>query len=147
MVLKGKAYLIQVMGRRTKTNVSHLDLHCVAFCHLVIASATQRNWHSDDKVCMGRIMEATCYYHFPICPPPSEVSDKSGGASAEVSAKRQLCGDDCYVITDGECSKVYKRLLLDTQSQGNYTHQSYVYFEVNFANHFELNLKVRAYLI
>ncbi|VDL64910.1 unnamed protein product [Hymenolepis diminuta] len=75
-----------------------------------------RKWHSDVKDCMGRIMEATCYYHFPICPPPSE---ESASKSTEASPRRRLCREDCHVITDGECSNIYRLLLPDTQSQGN----------------------------
>ncbi|VDK34537.1 unnamed protein product [Taenia asiatica] len=83
----------------------------------MIASATLRKWHSDDKDCMGRIMEATCYYHFPICPPPVEVNEKA--VDSEVAARRRLCRDDCYLITKGECSEIYDRLLQDTQSQAS----------------------------
>nr|CDS19319.1 tyrosine protein kinase transmembrane receptor [Echinococcus granulosus] len=83
----------------------------------LIASATLRKWHSDDKDCMGRIMEATCYYHFPICPPPVEVSKKA--VDSEVAARRRLCRDECHLITKGECSEIYDRLLQDSQSQAS----------------------------
>ncbi|VDM31607.1 unnamed protein product [Hydatigera taeniaeformis] len=66
---------------------------------------------------MGRIMEATCYYHFPICPPPVEVNEKA--VDSDVIARRRLCRDDCYLITKGECSEIYGRLLQDTQSQAS----------------------------
>nr|CDS26357.1 tyrosine protein kinase transmembrane receptor [Hymenolepis microstoma] len=82
----------------------------------LISSATMRKWHSNVKDCLGRIMEATCYYHFPICPPPSE---ERASKSTEASSRRRLCLEDCHVITDGECSSVYKLLLSDTQSQGS----------------------------
>ncbi|KAM3187363.1 hypothetical protein ACTXT7_002472 [Hymenolepis weldensis] len=82
----------------------------------LISSATMRKWHSDVKDCMGRIMEATCYYHFPICPPPIE---ESASKSTEASPRRRLCREDCHMITDGECSNIYRLLLPDTQSQGN----------------------------
>ncbi|EUB60383.1 Tyrosine-protein kinase transmembrane receptor ROR1 [Echinococcus granulosus] len=62
-------------------------------------------------------MEATCYYHFPICPPPVEVSKKA--VDSEVAARRRLCRDECHLITKGECSEIYDRLLQDSQSQGN----------------------------
>lgn len=92
------------------------NFKCYTFRLSVIASATLLKWHSDDKDCMGRIMEATCYYHFPICPPPGEVG--VGAGLTETAARRRLCHEDCQFITEGECSEIYNRLLQDTQSQG-----------------------------
>ena len=62
-------------------------------------------------------MEATCYYHFPICPPPGEVGLATD--LTEAAARRRLCREDCQFITEGECSEIYNRLIQDTQSQGN----------------------------
>ncbi|VDD81460.1 unnamed protein product [Mesocestoides corti] len=88
-----------------------------------IGAATNRQWSPEDTECLGRIMEAICYYYFPICPPPGEVgrigdaATSKSSAASEVVARRRLCRDDCHLITEGECNETYNRLLHDTQPQ------------------------------
>uniref|UniRef100_A0A5K3F0A9 Receptor protein-tyrosine kinase n=1 Tax=Mesocestoides corti TaxID=53468 RepID=A0A5K3F0A9_MESCO len=90
-----------------------------------IGAATNRQWSPEDTECLGRIMEAICYYYFPICPPPGEVgrigdaATSKSSAASEVVARRRLCRDDCHLITEGECNETYNRLLHDTQPQSS----------------------------
>nr|VZI29425.1 unnamed protein product [Spirometra erinaceieuropaei] len=87
----------------------------------IIAAATELNWDAGDEECLGRMMEATCYYSFPICLPPSEATPATvvsmPGNSGVMVWPRRLCREDCHLVTRGECSKAYKLLVLGMKHQ------------------------------
>ncbi|VDL98145.1 unnamed protein product, partial [Schistocephalus solidus] len=87
----------------------------------IIATATELNWDAGDEECLGRMMEATCYYSFPICLPPAEAAPAAAVAMTSSGGvmvwPRRLCREDCHLVTRGECSKAYKLLVLGMKHQ------------------------------
>ncbi|TPP55975.1 Receptor protein-tyrosine kinase [Fasciola gigantica] len=69
--------------------------------------------HRIREDCLRNMMEAMCYYNFPVCLPVATtgVNTDNTAANPEVEYRAHyLCRQDCYMIKQNECSATYKYL-------------------------------------
>ncbi|CAH8640861.1 unnamed protein product [Heterobilharzia americana] len=83
-------------------------------------TATQ-SLHRVREDCLRRLMEAICYYNFPVCLEMKPVSFENEIVSSETQSisdnsithsyqTRHLCRQDCEIVTQNECGPTYDYL-------------------------------------
>ncbi|CAL8102410.1 unnamed protein product [Calicophoron daubneyi] len=66
--------------------------------------------HRINEDCVRRLMEAMCYYNFPVCLPEIKPPAGSGVDQSAGIQPHYLCREDCFSVMEDECSSTYKFL-------------------------------------